>query len=116
MYITPTNIDVLFTESERNNLYFQLIEQTNKDFALANEPIDIPNTIFPELFKEMVLDKIYYLIQHRFDQYLNLLYIIDIPETEIKKLNGNDTLVLAENVSFLILKRIWQKVWFRANY
>jgi len=47
---------------------------------------------------------------------LNLLYIIDVSEEEIKKLDGTDLVKLSEEVTFLVLKREWQKVWFRANY
>jgi len=47
---------------------------------------------------------------------LNLLYIIDVSEDQIKILDGFDRIQLAEQVSFLILKREWQKVWFRKFY
>jgi hypothetical protein len=39
-----------------------------------------------------------------------------VPENEIKQLDGSDIVELAGQVSFLILKREWQKVWFRNNY
>jgi hypothetical protein len=35
---------------------------------------------------------------------LNLLYIIDVSEDEIKKLDGSDLVIPAEQVAFLILK------------
>ena len=116
MYQHPLNIDSLIEQAEENHLYFKLIEQTNKDFVLANEPIDIPLDIFPFRLKELVHEKIYKLIQYKFAEYLNLLYIIDVSESEIKKLDGSDLIELAEQVTFLILKREWQKVWFRNNY
>lgn len=56
------------------------------------------------------------MIQYKFAEYLNLLYIIDVPENEIKQLDGSDLVILAEQVAFLILKREWQKVWFRNYY
>lgn len=116
MYISPSNIDALINQAEEEHLYFKLIEQTNKDFALANEPIDIPLDIFPFQFKDLVHEKILKLIQNKFAEYLNLLYIIDVSESEIKKLNGSDLVQLAEQVTFLVLKREWQKVWFRNKY
>jgi hypothetical protein len=61
-------------------------------------------------------EKIYLLIQYKFAEYLNLLHIIDVPEDQIKKLDGSDLVVLGEQVAFLILKREWQKVWFRNKY
>lgn len=116
MYNPPLNIDFLITQAEEENLYFKLIEQVNKDFGLANESVDIPLSILPFEFKNRIHEKILYLIQHKFAEYLNLLYIIDVPENEIKKLDGSDLVHLAEQVAFLILKREWQKVWFRKYY
>jgi len=34
----------------------------------------------------------------------------------MKQLDGSDLVKLSEEVSFLILKREWQKVWFRNKY
>ena len=116
MYTSPVTIDSLISQAEEEHLYFKLVEQTNKDFALANEAIDVPLDVFPLHFKERVQEKIYKLIQNKFAEYLNLLYIIDVSESEIKKLDGSDILDLSEQVTFLILKREWQKVWFRNKY
>ena len=116
MYVTPSSIDSLINQAEEEHLYFKLIEQTNKDFALANEPINVPLDIFPFQFRDLVHEKVLKLIQNKFAEYLNLLYIIDVSESEIKKLDGSDLVQLAEQVTFLILKREWQKVWFRNRY
>ena len=115
-FINPANIDALITQAEEEHLYFKLIEQVNKDFALANESLDVPSSIFPFEFKNLVQEKIYKLIQYKFAEYLNLLYIIDVPEEQIKKLDGSDLVELSEQVAFLVLKREWQKVWFRNKY
>ena len=64
----------------------------------------------------MLHETVYNLIQEKFTEYLNLLYIIDVPENQVKALDGSDTLKLSEDVSFLILKREWQKVWFKNKY
>jgi hypothetical protein len=116
MYVTPLNTDLLFEEAQKQSLYLKLIEQINKDFNLANEGIDFPLSITPDELKIQLHEKIYRMIQYKFAEYLNLLYIIDVSEIEIKKLDGSDLVILAEEVSFLILKREWQKVWFRNNY
>nr|WP_315210986.1 hypothetical protein [uncultured Flavobacterium sp.] len=116
MFIVPKNTDLLLTEAEGENLYLKLIEQMNKDFNLANEAIDFPLSISPNELKLQLHEKIYRLIQYKFAEYLNLLYIIDVSEGEIKKLDGSDLVILAEQVAFLILKREWQKVWFRNKY
>ena len=64
----------------------------------------------------MLHETVFKLIQDKFTDYLNLLYIIDVSEHQIKQLDGDDTVNLAEQVSFLILKREWQKVWYRHKY
>jgi len=112
-FITPKSPDALLSEAGKENLYLKLIAQINKDFNLANEAIDFPMSTNPEELKIQLHEKIYRLIQYRFAEYLNLLYIIDVSEDQIKKLDGSDLVVLSEQVAFLILKREWQKVWFR---
>ncbi len=116
MFVAPKNTDLLLCEAEEENLYLKLIEQINKDFNLANESIDFPLSTKPMELKVQLHEKIYRLIQHKFAEYLNLLYIIDVPEDQIKKLDGSDLVALSEQVAFLILKREWQKVWFRNKY
>src|SRR6187431_434657 len=116
MFTAPKNIESLLVEAQEEYLYLKLIEQINKDFNLANEGIDFPLSISPEELKIQLHEKIYRMIQYKFAEYLNLLYIIDVSEIEIKKLDGSDLVILAEQVSFLVLKREWQKVWFRNKY
>jgi len=116
MFVAPINTDNLLSEAEKENLYLKLIEQINKDFNSANEPIDFPMSTLPEELKIQLHEKIFRLIQFKFAEYLNLLYIIDVSENEIKKLDGSDLVNLSEDVAFLILKREWQKVWFRNKF
>ena len=113
MIIVPKNTDLLLCEAEGENLYLKLVEQLNKDFNLANEAVDFPMSTTAAELKIQLHEKIYRLIQYKFAEYLNLLYIIDVSEDQIKKLDGSDLVQLSEQVSFLILKREWQKVWFR---
>ena len=116
MYQPPISADHLLLEAEKENLYSKLIEQINKDFNLANEAIDFPQSTSAHELKVQLHEKIYRLIQYKFAEYLNLLYIIDVPEETIKQLDGSDLVELSEQVSFLILKREWMKVWFRNKY
>lgn len=116
IFVPPQNTDLLLSEAQKEQLYTKLVEQLNKDFALANEPVDFKEGITPIELKLQLRDKIYWLIQYKFAEYLNLLYIIDVPEKEIKALNGGDLFELAEQVSFFVLKREWQKVWFRNKF
>lgn len=116
MFVQPKSSDLLLSEAEKENLYQKLIEQINKDFNLANEGIDFPLSTKPEELKIQLHEKMYRMIQYKFAEYLNLLYIIDVSEAQIKQLDGSDISELSGQVSFLILKREWQKVWFRNKY
>ncbi len=113
MFVAPQNTDLLLSEAQKEELYTKLVAQINKDFTSANESVDFPISISPIDLKLQLHEKIYRLIQYKFAEYLNLLYIIDVPEDQIKKLDGSDLVELSEQVAFLILKREWQKVWFR---
>lgn len=115
-YKVPISTEQLLIEAEKENLYQKLIEQINKDFNFANEAIDIPQNTSAEELKTMLHEKVYRLIQYKFAEYLNLLYIIDVSESEVKKLDGSDISALSGQVAFLILKREWQKVWFRNKF
>ncbi|WP_406685082.1 hypothetical protein N1F78_04990 [Seonamhaeicola sp. MEBiC1930] len=112
----PTTFDDLIEEADNLNLYKKLIVQLNKDFLLANLDLGFHEDILPSSLKLLLHETVYKLIQEKFTEYLNLLYIIDVSEKAIKSLSGEDTLKLAEEVSFLILRREWQKVWFRNSY
>ena len=112
----PTTFESLIDEANQLDLYTKLIKQLNKDFLLANIDLDFHDDILPTSLKLLLHETIYKLIQEKFSDYLNLLYIIDVSEKAVKALNEADTLKLSEAVSFLILKREWQKVWYKNNY
>lgn len=112
----PKTFEALIQEANQLDLYKKLIHQLNKDFLYANIDLDFDEAILPTSLKLMLHEIVYKLIQEKFNEYLNLLYIIDVPEHKVRALNGDDTLELAAQVSFLILKREWQKVWFRNKY
>jgi hypothetical protein len=116
LFVAPINTDQLLSEAESENLYPKLIDQINKDFNLANEAVDFPQSTTPFELKVQLHEKIYRLLQYQYAELLNLLYIIDVPENNIKQLDGSDTVVLSEQITFLILKREWMKVWFRNRY
>lgn len=109
-------IDAIINESETLDLYTKLVRQLNKDFLLANIDLDVQEEILPTSLKLILHETLYKLIQEKFMDYLNLLYIVDVPEHQVKKIDGTDTLKLAEQITFLILKRDWQKVWLRHQY
>ena len=98
------------------DLYIQLIQQLNKDFGLIglteefnlnNTPIDLKNKL------QLAVKK---LIQTNTVGYYNLLYRIDISETTLKEINTSDIDKYIEEVTFLILQRIWKKVYYKNKF
>ncbi|WP_394338524.1 hypothetical protein [Hanstruepera ponticola] len=112
----PISYDELIQKANDLNLYCKLINQLNKDFGLANIQLEFDETVLPTSLKLILHETIYKLIQEKFMEYLNLLYIIDVPEKKVKQLDSHDMVELSEHITFLILQREWQKVWYRNNY
>lgn len=107
------NIDQLLTKASSEQLYKALINQLNKDFSLSNSTIQFSETLTPNLLIEGLNTIIAKLIHDDFDTFVNLLYRIDVPERQIRKISNTDFDHYVAEVSFLLLKREWQKVWLR---
>ncbi|MEM8845958.1 MAG: hypothetical protein AAFY00_05640 [Bacteroidota bacterium] len=103
-------------EAQKNELYEKLVVQLKKDFELANLDFKIFDSPSPEELKTILHEKVYRLILEQFPEYLNLLYIVDVSEDKVKSIETTDVVDMAEEVSFLILKREWQKVSMRQRF
>lgn len=116
MKVDFPNSQELLETALAQDLYERLVEQLLKDFNLANISIDFSLDVEITDLKATLHEKVYYLILERFMDYLNLLYVVDVPERAFKEISAMDVVEVAEQVSFLILKREWQKVWFKSKY
>ena len=112
----PSNYEELVAEVSALDLYDSLILQLNKDLLLAGIDLEFSSTTSPQTLFDSLSQTVYFLLREKFMEYLNLLYIIDVPEHQIKQLDGSDLESLSQNVSLLILKREWQKVWYKKHY
>ena len=112
----PTTFEALIEDASALQLYKKLVKQLNKDLLYANVDLEFDEEVLPTSLKLILQEEVYNLIQNKFSEYLNLLYIIDVSEIKVRTLDGNDTLKLSESITFLILQREWQKVWYRAKY
>lgn len=116
MVVNFPNISALLKHAKEEHLYSHLVSQLQKDFVFANVFIELPDNIAPKDLKTSVHEKVYYLIMEKFTDYLNLLYIIDVPEQAVKAIETTDVVEISEQLTFEILKREWKKVWFRNRY
>ena len=80
----PLSIDELLATAESEFLYSKLIEQINKDFNFANEAIDFPQSTSPYELKVQLHEKIYRLIQYKYAELLNLLYITGCEKKKVR--------------------------------
>jgi ribosomal protein S17E len=106
----------LFKTIDAEKLLEKLVEQLNKDFQLANINKHFIATITAKSLKNKLDTIVLDLISNKYDDYLNLLYRIDIPEKELAHIKGDKLTDAIEKISFLILKREFQKVWLKKNY
>lgn len=105
----------LLSEIEGVDLYLKLIEQLNKDFQLAGIEQSFSLDCTPPKLALELQKTVVRLVNNDFDCYLNLLYRVDISEVEIKKLDGSNIEKMTEQIVYLLLKREWQKVWFKSK-
>jgi len=105
----------VFQEKKNKEILVKLITQLNKDFNQSGieyyfeidlAPIDLANKLQKQLE---------YLLNNDFQTYVNLIYRIDIYESEIKKIEDVEIEKISKKVAILILKREWQKVWFKSR-
>ncbi len=106
----------LLANAKAENLYGKLVLQIKKDFALSNIPIDLASDVTAEKLWTFLHEKVYFLIMEKFPDYLNLLYVVDVPEKAFKGIQVTDAVEVAEQVSLLILKREYRKVRLKEKY
>lgn len=113
MRVDFPNSTALLQHAQEKQLYALLLVQLQKDFNLANIDFVIDTAVFPSELKTLLHEKIYYLILEKFTDYLSLLYIVDVPESTFKKIHMTDAVEAAEQVTFLVLKRVYEKVFWK---
>ncbi|WP_115462711.1 hypothetical protein [Winogradskyella aurantiaca] len=112
----PEKLSDLVTTVQKHDLYVALIQQLNKDLIKANIASSFPFSLPPEILYNDLSGLLKTLMESDFRRYLNLLYIIDVPENQIKAQEETEVQELSCKVAILILQREWQKVWFRKQF
>lgn len=107
------DISSLLACAREKQLMEKLVLQLRKDFQSANVFVEIETTVSPGQLRRTLHETVFLLMRDRFNDYLNLLYIIDVSEEQVKRIQSIDTVEISEEVAFLILKREWQKVWLK---
>ena len=116
MNLGVVNSDQLLDIASESLLIKELSTQLEKDFSLANISLKLPLKFDAKTFVSIIREKVYHLMMEHFAEYLNLLYIVDVPEREFQYIEVTDAVEVADQITFLILKREYQKVWYRNKY
>ncbi len=108
-------VDELFDEVAKTDLYPKLLKQLQKDINRAGMDHKIDPKITSSNLVLELKDLLYDRLQYAFNDYLNLLYAVDVSEAEIRNFESENTEDIAMYTAYLILKREWKKVWLRNN-
>jgi regulator of sigma D len=111
-----SNNTELLVQIDQTLLYEDLVNQLNKDFEIIGTAVNFSETKNPKDLFEFLQEVISELLEKHFDMFLNLLYRIDINEYQIKTIINQLADDTEQQIAFLILKREWQKVWFKKFY
>ena len=98
---------------EQMEMLKELIRQINKDLSLSGIEIQFDVNWNPELLVKNLTQVIATLMEKDFQKFINFLYRIDISEKKLGNIGTSDFDDLVSQITLMILKIEWQKVWFR---
>ena len=81
--VVDRNSLALLKKVTSHQLYDALLLQLRKDFKVANVNLVFKDQAKPNEVVRELYHTINHLILHRFNDYLNLLYAVDVPENEM---------------------------------
>ena len=105
----------LLKEIENKRLLDELILQLNKDIELAGLDFRIVQKTVAQEIVEQLQSLLLKCIKTDFDGYLNFLYRVDVSENLLRSLKESDPLMLSQKVTWIVLQRECQKVWFKSK-
>ncbi|MCC9042605.1 hypothetical protein LNQ81_07875 [Myroides sp. M-43] len=98
------------------NLLGELVRQVEKDFRMA---VDTSITLYadtPAKLVHEVYSELYNIVtKTSVSKFSSLLYRIDIAEKDVKAIQSTDIEDYLQQVTFLVLKREYQKVYIRST-
>jgi hypothetical protein len=101
------------TDTKEKEILPKIIMQINKDLQLSGNQYEIDEK---DTAQQLVTDLgniIQKLLQTDFSGLLNLFYRMDIPESLLLKMMNETPDDLTQNLTLLVLKKEWMKVWLR---
>ena len=103
----------LINEIKSQDLLQELVAQLSKDADLSGLEVNFADSVNAEKLVKQLYNVLVDLMTNDFRAYLNFLYRIDLSEQKLKSIPETEPKQIAEIVTFLVLKREWQKVVLR---
>jgi len=97
----------------------EVAEVIAKDFQIADSESLIPVNEIENLdkFKEYLTDRLTYLLENKYDAFINILYRIDVNEEKLAKLfSETNRTFIPDALADLIIERQLQKIKIRQQY
>ena len=116
MIPTADSSDSLLLMVSNKGLLTHLVTQLNKDFALSGLSISLENITDAQHLSNTLIKIVQHLIQTNFDGFLQLLYRVDVEESQLQSDATQNIEVISEKATFLILKREWEKVYYKNHF
>jgi hypothetical protein len=101
------------SDIQKMEMLEKLIQQLNKDLYLSGVDYQFSLNLSPRLLVEKMSKKITALMTNDFSKFTNLMYRIDISEKQLKNIEQSEFQLVVNKITFLVLKKEWQKVWFK---
>lgn len=101
------------TNTGEKEIVPKMIMQINKDLQLSGNQYEIVQNCSTQQLVSDLGKIIQNLLANDFNGLLNLFYRIDVPESLLLKMMKETPDDLAQNLTLLVLKKEWIKVWIR---
>lgn len=101
------------TDTKEKEILPNIIMQINKDLQLSGNHYEIDEKCNAQQLVTDLGNIIQKLLQTDFSGLLNLFYRMDIPESLLHKMMNETPDDLTQNLTLLVLKKEWMKVWLR---
>ncbi|MEC4112790.1 hypothetical protein [Myroides pelagicus] len=98
----------------KKDFFEDLVSQIQKDFQTAVDVDIVFTASTPEVLVSQVEGELHRVISSTtVSRFSNLLYRIDVPESDVKSISGVDIQEFVRQITYLIIKREFQKVYIR---
>lgn len=104
----------IFKENENKKWLKHLIQQLNKDLHLTGIDFEFHKDVSPQDLYIGLQRLLFELINKDFRAYVNLLYRVDVSEKQLKDIQEIEVESVSNKVAILILRKEWQKLYFRS--